>query len=120
MNLIFSFKVVNEVCKIMKESINEYDDTMRNYTKRTRFNCYYFHILIRYKIGQLSKRYQVNKHIDELYDSMEDELWMLSYYNVDVDDSSFYTKIRKKRHQFRNMDFSNGYRTMALPNLVNN
>lgn len=85
----------------MRDSINEYNDMMNKYTKRTTFNSFYFQVIIRYKIDRIMNA-QINCHHDnDFYETMEDELWMLSYYEVGL-------------YPFRNMDFSMGYRTILL------
>jgi hypothetical protein len=119
-NMIFSFKEINPVCKIMRSSIDEYNDMMNNYKKRTRFNSYYFHVIIRYKVDQLLtiREYHKNHKIyrkDDPYEIIEDELWMLNYYGGDFDISVLSNGINSKI-SFRNMDFRNGYRTIKLLN----
>lgn len=119
LNLIFSFKEINPVCKIMKENINEYNDMK---IKRTRKNCYYFHSIIRYKIDQILKFRQIIKKnidygMDNPYEAIEDELWMMDYFDGDYDASILYTEIKSKI-TFKNMDFNMGYRQVQVEKTV--
>jgi hypothetical protein len=123
-NLILSFREISPICEIMRKSIDEYNNMMNEYKKRTKFHCYYFHVIIRYKIDQIIKiqEHQKNHKIhrkEDQYEVIEDELWMLDYYGGDFDISILSTIIKSKikgKISFRNMDFRNGYRTKKLMN----
>lgn len=112
LNRIFSFKETSPVCKIMRERISEYNDILKNYKTKRRFNSFYFHTILRYKIDQiLKKRGCFDNLSNYYYEAVESELWMLSYYDINFDYSVF---DGIKKHSFRNMDFSMGYRVILI------
>ena len=114
-NLILSFREISPTCKIMRKSIDEYNELKKNYTKRTRYNCYYFHAIIRYKIDEIVRLNRYHKIIiKNPYEVVEDELWMLDYFQGDYDVSMNSSK--KRKIPFKNMDFTNGYRSIKLTN----
>ena len=114
-NLILSFREISPTCKIMRKSIDEYNELKKNYMKRTRYNCYYFHAIIRYKIDEIVRLNRYHKTIiKNPYEVVEDELWMLDYFQGDYDVSMYSSK--KRKIPFKNMDFTNGYRSIKLTN----
>ena len=113
-NLILSFREISPTCKIMRKSIDEYNELKKNYTKRTRYNCYYFHAIIRYKIDEIVLNRYHKTIIKNPYEVVEDELWMLDYFQGDYDVSMYSSK--KRKIPFKNMDFTNGYRSIKLTN----
>ena len=114
-NLILSFREISPTCKIMRKSIYEQNELKKNYTKRTRYNCYYFHSIIRYKIDEIVRLNRYHKTIiKNPYEVVEDELWMLDYFHGDYDVSMYSSK--KRKIPFKNMDFTNGYRSIKLTN----
>lgn len=111
-NLILSFREISPICKIMRKSIDEYNE-LKNTTKRTRFNCYYFHAIIRNKIDEIVRYNRYDKIIiKNPYEVVEDELWMLDYYHGDYDISV--SSLKKRKIPFKNMDFTNGYMSIKL------
>ena len=94
MNLILSYRETSPVCKMMRKSIDDYNvalnKMLERYTTKRKFNCYYFQVIVRYKIDQIVKFHNPrNIRIiywrDNPYEVIEDELWMLDYYCWDFD-----------------------------------
>ena len=122
-NLILSFREISPVCKLMRKSIDDYNDTLdkmlERYTTKRKFNCYYFHVIVRYKIDQIVKFHNplnisITYRRDNPYEVIEDELWMLDYYGGDFDISVLSNM--QQKIPFRNMDFSMGYRGTTYKN----
>jgi hypothetical protein len=116
-NLILSYMEISPVCKLMRKSIDDYNDALdkmlERYTTKRKFNSYYFHVIVRYKIDQILKFHNprtiyITYRRDDRYEVIEDELWMLDYYGGDFDISVLSN--RQQKIPFRNMDFSTGYR----------
>ena len=55
--------------------------------------------------------------MDNPYEAIEDELWMMDYFDGDYDASILYTEIKSKI-TFKNMDFNMGYQQVQIEKTI--